>query len=839
MLVNIMKLTRLLTKKGVVSFWLFVFIINVVLVQPACIAMKLAPKNDALDAIKAVDLNTISAQSLGHLDELNSIVQYLGLALNKGAIKINNKSDAQNWIQEHQRIIRSLKMQYNPKVAFAEDQLYSICVTIKLLAKHISDTIESNLSILTNFEVPQIKRSVIQNTSIRSLKFILEDNKSSIETLKTSAHKAGLTKINLLARRIDEINEKYKVGKVLTDYLPIAGALAATAIYLTPENYAKHIPGVCKLKDRANIDKWYYIGTSNLDPSLPDNEKQQQRDANGNPITPRNKGWFGKGMDFMNDRDVEAAAKLLLGVGAWALARDSSSIPIVGPVIGSAKSALHSQWQRLKGFSGPNNATFSIVEDITLDDERIIGLDDQIEELRNLVEYVANPEIYDRSNSKLEKGIIIVGPSRNGKTHLARALAGSIDKMLKGKGVTRAVFKEIKWDEVRYTRDSVKTIIEQARKNAPCILFIDELHNLPLQTKELQGDTLTEFLTGMSGINSENDAKHQVILLAATNRPEMLDGALLQPGRFGTIIRVEKPSYENRKKYFEVMFKYDAVDTSDIDIDSLVRQTEDCSYGDLEGIIKSARFIARKLAKGVSQEHLQERIDTHVHRLKNNIKLTEREKYLVAVHQAGHALMNVLLEPDNKLEFVTLRGKWPKITERRYWDLTQQQTNTVKSYNYGTIYTYSASESLKSQSNLEREKLCKIKLAGAMAEQVLLGGAHGYHENDRAKARKLAKLIILKGDNETLLSKQAQQDCAKQAEDLLKRYEKEVEEELLAHKQQLEEIANELTQKITLTKSDIEEILDPVLEDGSDNEQELDQDSDIYLEANISENEAE
>ena len=440
------------------------------------------------------------------------------------------------------------------------------------------------------------------------------------------------------------------------------------------------------------------------------------------------------------------------------------------PAIGKIRLALREQWEKLKGFT-PTKPKDDFVEDVNLDDERLIGIDSQIEELRRLVQYITNPEIYDRSNCGLEKGILLTGPSGNGKTYIARALCGQLNKY--SKGGARYRFKELKWGEVRWSSEGIKTVIEQAKKEAPCVLFIDEIHNLPLQTKE-GGETLTEFLTGMSGVNSENDVKHQIILLAATNQPEKLDSALLRPGRFGTIINFEKPLYDQRKIYFEIMLKLNAIDNKHIDIDSLARQTQGWSYSELESIVKGARFIARTLAKGVAQEHFQQKINKHL-RLRDVVPPTETEKQYIAAHTAGHALMYVLLNSQEKLEFATIKGRWPKVKEIDMFNglkepNQQRQQYQSKKTKYGHVFTYSNTEIMKIDTKEEKEKQCKIKLAGSLAQKLLLGASsYSYRPKDKQKALNEIKSILLDGLLENNLSNAAQNELNQQASELLKK----------------------------------------------------------------------
>lgn len=342
------------------------------------------------------------------------------------------------------------------------------------------------------------------------------------------------------------------------------------------------------------------------------------------------------------------------------------------------------------------------------------------------------------------------------------------------------------------------------------MIFIDELHNFALQPKEGSGKIINEFLTGMSGLTTESDTKGQVIFMAATNHPELLDSALLQPGRFGTIIHFEKPHFEQRKKYFEVMFKYNAIDTGSLDIDALARQTENCSYGDLEFIIKQARFNARSQARSVTQQHLQEQIYTHVYKFKNELALTNHEKQILAAHQAGHALACILLEPQTHLESVTILARYRKIKEERIWQDGKQSHNTTSKHpvKYGGLFTYTTAQAIQLQTPQELKKQCMILLAGPLAEKVLLGSVQSsHHPKDKQKAFDYAHKIILDGLKPASLPHSIQEQQKQQAYELLTKIEQETYTVLQKYKQTLQAIAQALETYNTLSVHDIKLIM--------------------------------
>ncbi len=702
------------------------------------------------------------------LDELTQIIQYIVQVVQHDGIHVLSKKALRDWAYMIQKTIKEIRRTDDPSKELA---LLSMVGSTRALIYHIHDALETNFSNLTEFEPPVLvcdETGPSYRTHKSRCERMLNENDEQICALREQAQVAGLTKINLLARKLDRINDKYHITGLLSKlpYLLAAGYIGA---FLTPKTWLnKHLPFLNRVKDLVGEPDYYKKRVKG--PDQPDEP-------------------------FVISKFLQSEYKEFehLIISGWALSHVSFA-PLT--------SYIRDWWNKLKGYEHKDSAGFRYAE-ITLDDPRIIGLETQVEEMRNIVRYITEPEIYDRTNSGLEKGVLLEGPSRTGKTLLAQALCGTINQELRERGILRKfAFREIKWSEIKHNVEGIKTVIREAKEHAPCILFLDELHNYSLQVSQ-HGETLNEFLTMAESLNS-NDIGDTVIILAATNRSYMLDDALLKPGRFGKVIHFELPTAHTRKQFFIEMFKTNGLDpdTTGISIDDLSRQTEGASYGDLDHIFKNARFTASSQYRSVAQEDFQEHIYRQLYRLQDAraVKLTPTEKKVVAAHQAGHALMHILFEDSlqERLELATIRGRWSKIVETRFFDAKLNEVHAKKKVTYGHIITSHKSESIALAS--DPILACKVRLAGAVAEKILLGTSSSYHQNYRHKA-------FLRYLNEGLLKGLEKEDLApedlrkeqSQAKQDLEQFEKETAKLLGQHKEELSIIAAELENGGVLT----------------------------------------
>ena len=350
----------------------------------------------------------------------------------------------------------------------------------------------------------------------------------------------------------------------------------------------------------------------------------------------------------------------------------------------------------------------------------VAGLAEAKQEVEEIVSFLKNPEKYTELGGKIPKGALLVGPPGTGKTLLAKAVAGEANvpffslsgsdfvEMFVGVGASR-----------------VRDLFRQAKEKSPCIVFIDEIDavgrargkNANMNSNDERENTLNQLLTEMDGFGSNSG----VIILAATNRADILDKALLRAGRFDRQIHVELPDLNERKEIFGVHLRPIKIDES-VDAEFLARQTPGFSGGDIANVCNEAALIAaRNGKKFVQKEDFMNAVDRIVGGLEKRSKITtEEERKCIANHEAGHATLSWLLEHANPLVKVTIvpRGK----ALGAAWYLPEERQITTR-------------EQLQ-------DEMCAT-LGGRAAEELVLGKISTGASNDLERVTKQAYAMVV------------------------------------------------------------------------------------------------
>ncbi|OPY04079.1 MAG: ATP-dependent zinc metalloprotease FtsH 4 [Syntrophorhabdus sp. PtaB.Bin184] len=355
---------------------------------------------------------------------------------------------------------------------------------------------------------------------------------------------------------------------------------------------------------------------------------------------------------------------------------------------------------------------------ITFDD--VAGVDEAKEELQEIIEYLRYPQKFLDLGGKIPKGILLVGPPGTGKTLLAKAVAG--EAKVPFFSMSGSDFVEM---FVGVGASRVRDLFSQAQQKAPCIIFIDELDALgkargmnPLSSHDEREQTLNQLLAEMDGF----DTKTGVIIVGATNRPEILDPALLRPGRFDRHVLVDRPDIKGREEILKVHVKEVKL-ARNIDLSVIAARTPGFVGADLANLINEAALLAaRKGKSSVTMEEFEEAIDRVVAGLEKKKKvMSKKEKEIVAYHETGHALMAESLEgadPVHKISIIP-RG--------------------ISALGY-TMQLPTEDRYLMTKSELI-DRMC-VLLGGRIAEEIIFSEISTGAQNDLARATDIARSMV-------------------------------------------------------------------------------------------------
>ena len=302
---------------------------------------------------------------------------------------------------------------------------------------------------------------------------------------------------------------------------------------------------------------------------------------------------------------------------------------------------------------GKNKAKIYVEEDLDVSFHDVAGLDEAKEELQEIVAFLKTPDKYTRLGGKLPKGVLLVGPPGTGKTMLSKAVAG--ESGVPFFSLSGSEFVEM---FVGLGAARVRDLFQQAKAKAPCIIFIDELDalgkargGLAVGGHDEREQTLNQLLVEMDGFDPSSGA----ILMGATNRPEILDPALLRPGRFDRHILVDKPDKKGREEILKVHMK-DVKIGDDVDIPLIASMTPGFAGADLANLVNEAALLAvRRERDAVTNDDFREAVERVVAGLeKKNRLINHKEREIVAYHEVGHALVGLSTPGADPVQKITI-----------------------------------------------------------------------------------------------------------------------------------------------------------------------------------------
>jgi AFG3 family protein len=349
----------------------------------------------------------------------------------------------------------------------------------------------------------------------------------------------------------------------------------------------------------------------------------------------------------------------------------------------------------------------------------VAGLDEAKVEVMEIVDFLKNPKKYTSLGGKIPKGALLVGPPGTGKTLLAKAMAG--EAQVPFFSMSGSDFVEL---FVGVGASRVRDLFKQAREKSPCIIFIDEIDAIgrargknAIMSNDERESTLNQLLVEMDGFSGESG----IIVLAATNRPDVLDTALLRPGRFDRQISIDKPDLKGREHIFKVHLKPIKISTK-VDIHKLAEQTPGFAGADIANICNEAALIAaRKGKEHVEMEDFQDAVDRVIGGLeKKNKIISPEEKRIIAYHEAGHAICGWYLEHAYPLLKVT-------IVPRGVAALGYAQYTPKEQYLYNTDQL--------------QDQIC-MTLGGRASEDIFFGKISTGAQNDLQQITRIAYSMV-------------------------------------------------------------------------------------------------
>lgn len=454
---------------------------------------------------------------------------------------------------------------------------------------------------------------------------------------------------------------------------------------------------------------------------------------------------------------------------------------------------------------GKSNAKVYVKSSNGIKFDDVAGEDEAKENLTEIVDYLHSPDKYKKIGASMPKGILLVGPPGTGKTMLAKAVAGEANVPFFS--ISGSEFVEM---FVGMGASKVRDLFTQAKEKAPCIVFIDEIDAIgkkrdgQLGANDEREQTLNQLLTEMDGFEGNTG----VIILAATNRPESLDPALLRPGRFDRRVPVELPDLKGREEILKVHAKKILI-ADDVDYNKIARMASGASGAELANIVNEAALRAvRDHREFATEADLEESIEVVIAGYqKKNAILTDREKLIVSYHEVGHALVAAKQTNSAPVQKITIVPR----------------TSGALGY---TMQVDEGNHYLMNKDELENK--ITTYTGGRAAEEIVFGSVTTGASNDIEQATKLARAMItrygmskdfdmvametqtnqyLGGDTSLSCSAETQTIIDKKVVELVRKQHEKAAQILLENREKLDEISRFLYQKETITGDEFMKIL--------------------------------
>ena len=520
------------------------------------------------------------------------------------------------------------------------------------------------------------------------------------------------------------------------------------------------------------------------------------------------------------DKELDSLTQVLEDKNVKIKVTDSESDNMIWNILGSILpyvilfGGMFWVFKNFNGAAGGNNKAFEFGNSRAKLERNsktrftdVAGADEEKEELTELVAFLKNPKKFTEMGAKIPRGVLLVGPPGTGKTLLARAVAGEANVPFYS--ISGSEFVEM---FVGVGAGRVRDMFKKAKENAPCIIFIDEIDAVGRQRGTGVGgghdereQTLNQLLVEMDGF----EGNEGVIILAATNRADVLDPALLRPGRFDRQIRVSNPDKRARSQILKVHARNKHF-APDVDFDNIAQRTPGFSGAELANVLNEAALLAvRSGHQMITLSDVDEAIDRVIGGpAKKSRKYTEHERKLVAYHETGHAIIGLTLEDANQVQKVTIvprgdAGGYNLMTPREetYFSTKKQLLATITGY-----------------------------MGGRTAEEIFFGDVSSGAHNDIEQATRIARMMVTElgmselgpikydsGDNAVFLGRDYSQlsnthsgqiafEIDQQVRKIIERAHSQATEIINNNKDKMDIIANALLEHETLNHEQIQSL---------------------------------
>lgn len=808
------------------------------------------------------EFNRVLDSGLKQLNRFEHTLEHLALLVYSESSKFTDKDVIMNYIKETREIINNVRSS-----SFLVPQL-GTTIVVQAINNALSANLESSISSNSWKALDLgsvIKRGQEQQLDISDIERQQYINQAKLEGLETTIERFGLTNAQKIIRKLEDGHSKVKFyieKHKLEPYIKYsAWATAALTYAAYQSDKLPHFDfldkiGISKLWNNSAWKSFKgFLGTSpNYDKTKPltkDSNSGYLLEAKERFIEANYKyelsnsdklGLLGNADYWLNQNvgtGLEPTAFLPGATFGWLTHKSVddfkvllAALPVAlkpskitnmlfasyfmfyvknskhfGEFRADTKAKISKYYEKLRGKSHKDELAQK--PKMTFND--VIGLDYAKQEFETVIDYIINPDKYERTKLAPAKGYLMVGPPRTGKSYIAKAICGEINERQKLLGKPKTT-NFIPLDADLVSDKSFYKIMEYINSKAPCIVFIDEIDLLCLNRGDgnKENKLLSQILTHMSGYVNEpgkesNGSNKQVIFVAATNNPHSLDSALLQPGRFGKIIAFEYPHLEERTEYIKHELEKRCISSLDIEfIKSLSRELEGYTFEDVYLVITSAIQRASSEYKPVGREHFRVAMEESLKTIipYKTKPISDQELNLISSYMAGKALVTRLLDQETHISTLTTMPVNTKIESQK-----DSKIITTPTLQYGGIFTYKNSSLLNLKDEKQLRVDCKALLAGHIAQELTLGSCfYSYRAEDQQTASQIAKEIALQGERYEDLTEDLQQKVLEQTYQIKKECKAEVKDLLSNNLGKLKDLTDSLKENGQLYEDAIEKI---------------------------------